>query len=132
LSPILSAPIKQIREFYPVLLAKLKKDSRIPFLVWIAFDAWGECIIKNSPDEGVKRLKRRLAADIADLVEKPAAEQLPEAIKRALCWRDPETLKEVKAALKDGAKPKLVGRQSCLFLECKPRGRNAKKISVML
>lgn len=132
LTPLLAAPVKQLREFYHDLHAKMKADTRIPFLVWISFEAWGEAVIKNAPDEGVRRLKHKLAADIAELVEGPAAEQLPEAIKRALCWRDVETLKEVKAALEDGAKPKIVGRQSCLFLECKPRGKNKKPISVMI
>jgi hypothetical protein len=131
LSPILASPIKQVREFYPALQAKLRADPRIPFLVWIGFEAWGEMMVKGAADEGILRLKKKLAADIAALVEKPAAEQLPEAIKRALCWRDPEVLQEVKTALKDGAKPKLVGRQSCLFLECQPRGKK-EKVSVML
>jgi hypothetical protein len=129
LSPLLAAPIKQVREFYGVLLDRLKSDPRVPFLVWIAYEAWGEAIVKNAPDEGVKRLKRKLAADIADLVEQPVAEQIPRAIARALCWRDEEQLKDVKAGLKEGAKPKLVGRQSCLFLEV---GRGKKKVSVMV
>ena len=132
LSPILGCPVAQIREFYGGLLERMKSDPRVPFLVWISFEAWGEAVVKNSPDEGIRRLKHKLAADIAELVEEPAKDQLPNAIKRALCWRDPETLKEIKTALEDGAKPQMVGRQSCLFLECKPRGKNAKKISVML
>jgi hypothetical protein len=129
LSPILAAPVKQVREFYHRLGEKMKTDQRVPFLVWVSFEAWGEVVVKNAPDEGIKRLKRKLAADIAELVEKPVAEQLPEAIKRALMWRDEETLKGVKETLEGGAKPRLVGRQSCLFLEC---GRGKKKVSVMI
>jgi hypothetical protein len=132
LTPLLTAPVKQIREFYTVLRTKLESDKRVPFLVWISFEAWGEAVIKNAPDEKVRRLKHALARDIAELVEGPAAKQLPEAIKRALCWRDPETLQEVKDALVDGAKPKIVGRQSCLFLEMKTPGRKGKKVSVMI
>lgn len=132
LTPLMAAPIKQIREFYYELHTKMQTDTRVPFLVWISFEAWGEAVVKNAPDEGIKRLKRKLAADIAELVEGPVSEQMPEAIKRALMWRDEETLKEVKAALEDGAKPKIVGRQSCLFLECKKPGRKQKKVSVMI
>jgi hypothetical protein len=132
LTPLLAAPIAQVREFYFALLEKMKTDTRVPFLVWISFEAWGEAVVKNAPDEGVKRLKRKLASDIADLVEVPVAQQMPEAIKRALMWRDEDTLKEVKAALENGAKPKIVGRQSCLFLECKKPGKNQKKVSVMI
>ena len=130
LGPLLAAPIAQVREFYNVLLAKMKKDKRIPFIVHMGFEAWGEVQVKDAPDEGVKRLKNKLAGEISDLVEMDIRDQIPEAIKRALRWRDPETLKDVKAALEGGAKPKLRGRESCLFLECKPRGK--EKVSVML
>lgn len=132
LTPLMAAPIAQIREFYHELLAKMKTDKRVPFLVWISYEAWGEAVIKNAPDEGIKRLKRKLANDITELVEGAVEDQFPEAIKRALMWRDEETLKEVKAALDGGAKPKIVGRQSCLFLDCKSAGRGKKKVSVMI
>jgi hypothetical protein len=126
----LSAPVAQVRKFYGRLLEKMQGDSRVPFLVHIGFEAWGEAFVKNAPDEGVKRLKNKLAGEIAELVEGPVAEQIPEAIKRALKWRDPETLQEVKEALQGGAKPKLVGRQSCLFLEM--RTKKGKSVSVMV
>ena len=85
--------------------------------------------VQDAPDEAVKRLKHKLAAEIAEIVELDVQDQIPKAIERALCWRDPETLQAVKETLQSGAKPKLVGRQSCLFLEC---GRGKKKVSVML
>lgn len=129
LTPLLAAPIKQVREFYHQLLAQMQMDKRVPFLVWISFEAWGKAVVDNAPDEGVKRLKTKLAQEIADIVEKPIAEQIPEAIKRALQWRDEPTLQAVKETLQSGAKPKLVGRESCLFLEC---GRGKKKVSVMI
>lgn len=129
LTPLLKAPVAQIREFYYAMIAKMQKDPRVPFLVQISFEAWGEVVVKNAPDEKIKRLKRKLAAEITALVAQPAKDQLPEAIRRALCWRDEETLQEVKAALKSGAKPKMVGRQSCLFLEMQHK---KKKVSVML
>lgn len=129
LGPLLTAPVKQVREFYHQLAEKMKADKRVPMLVWMAFEAWGAVMVKDAPDEGVKRLKNKLAQEISDLVEEDAKEQLPKAIQRALRWRDPETLKDIKEKIEGGAKPKLRGRESCLFLEA---GRGKKKVSVML
>lgn len=133
MTPILSAPIKQVREFYKKLRAALRADPRVPMLVWMGFEAWGEVMVKGAEDDAsIKRLKNKLAGEIADLVEMEVQDQIPEAIKRALRWRDPETLQEVKEALQEGAKPKLVGRQSCLFLELDKPKKNGEKVSVML
>lgn len=129
LGPLLTAPVKELREFYHKLLEEMKNDKRVPMLVWMGFDAWGEVSVKNAPDEGIKRLKNKLASEIADLVEEPIREQIPKAIERALRWRDAETLQAVKETLKKGVKPKLRGRESCLFLEA---GRGKNKVSVML
>lgn len=129
LGPLLTTPVAQIREFYGSLRERLDSDKRVPFLVAMAFEAWGEAVVKNAPDEGVKRLKRSLASEIADLVEEPIRGQIPRAIKRALMWRDEETLRAVRDKVKAGAKPTLRGRESCLFLEA---GRGKKKVSVML
>lgn len=129
MTPLLAAPIKQVREFYHRLLEKMKADKRVPMIVWMGFEAWGEVLVKDAPDAGVKRLKTRLANEIADLVEEDVRDQIPKAIARALRWRSEETLQEVKETLVKGAKPKLVGRQSCLFLEV---GRGSKKKQVML
>lgn len=130
LGPILVAPIKQVREFYAKLQQRLRDDPNVPMIVWMGFEAWGECIIKTATDDtGIVRLRNKLAAEIAELVESDVADQIPKAIARALRWRDPETLQEVKEVLESGAKPKLVGRQSCLFLEV---GRGKKKKQVML
>lgn len=130
MTPLLTAPIKQIREFYQKLRDSLKANPKVPMLVWMGFEAWGEIEIDKSVDDvGIKRLKTKLAGEIADIVELPIRDQIPEAIKRALRWRDPQTLEAVKETLLKGAKPKLVGRQSCLFLE---GGRGSKKFSVML
>lgn len=129
LGPLLAAPVAQVREFYAKLLSTMQADKRVPMLVWMGFEAWGEVMVKDAPDEGVKRLKNKLASEIADLAEEPIRDQIPSAIKRALRWRDPETLQAVKEKLEGGAKPKLRGRESCLFLEA---GRGKKKVSVML
>lgn len=130
MGPILTAPIAQVRVFYQQLRDTLKSTKEVPFLVWMSFEAWGEVVVDSAVDDvGIKRLKNKLAGEIADLVEMPVRDQIPEAIKRALRWRDPEVLKEVKSKLESGAKPKLVGRQSCLFMEL---GRGKNKTSVML
>jgi len=129
LGPLLAAPIRQVREFYHRLLERMKTDKRVPMLVWMGFEAWGEIMVKNAPDEGIKRLKNKLAGEIADLVEEPLRDQIPGAVARALRWRDPETLEAVKKALVAGVKPKLRGRQSCLFMEM---GRGKRQVSVML
>ena len=129
LGPLLAAPVAQIREFYASLLATMHADKRVPWLVAIGFEAWGEVMVKDAPDEGIKRLKVALAAEIAALVEEDIRDQIPRAIARALRWRDPQTLQQVKEALQSGQKPKLRGKESCLFLDI---GRGKKKVSVML
>jgi hypothetical protein len=129
LGPLLTASVKQVREFYVKLQERLQADPHVPMLVWMGFDAWGEVMVKDAPDEGIKRLKNKLAAEIADLVEEDIRDQIPKAIARALRWRDPKTLKAVKATIESGVKPKLRGRESCLFLEA---GRGKRKVSVML
>lgn len=131
MGPILTAPIKQVREFYNKLRTRLREDPKIPMVVWMGFEAWGEVVVNGADDDAaIIRLKNKLAGEIAELVEMDIRDQIPEAVKRALRWRDPETLKAVKEVLKSGAKPKLVGRQSCLFLECKAPGK--EKVCVML
>jgi hypothetical protein len=130
MGPILTAPVKQVREFYGKLRKRLREDPKIPMVVWMGFEAWGECVVNHAEDDkSIIRLKNKLAGEIAELVELDIRDQIPEAVKRALRWRDPETLKAVKEVLESGAKPKLVGRQSCLFLEA---GKGDKKVMVML
>jgi hypothetical protein len=121
LTPILTAPIKQVREFYPKLLQVLKADQTVPFLVWRAYEIWVEQVLSKAPDEGIKRLKVDLAKEITEMVEQDVKDQLPDALIRALQWRSPETLAEVKDAVSEtkahGGKVRLRGRESCLFLE---------------
>ena len=54
----------------------------------MGFEAWGEVMVKDAPDEGIKRLKTKLASDIADLVEEDVRDQIPKAIARALRVRN--------------------------------------------
>jgi hypothetical protein len=55
---------------------------------------------------------------VADAVEKNLDRgQLVEAIAGALQWRSGERLEAVKQRLDAGEKPRIRGRESCLFLE---------------
>ena len=117
LIPILEAPIKQVRAFYADLVTALKRDPEIPFFVWSWFEIWGEAIMKNVPDGEVKALQTQLAEQVATLVEKDVQPDLRAALVGALKWRNPEALQRMKVAVEDGGKPRLVGRESCLFLE---------------
>lgn len=129
LMPMLKCPIKQLREFYHKLVAAMKKDPKVPMLIWSMFEAWGKIVVDKASDEGVKRLKTKLAREIADLVEPDIQPQIGEAIVRALRWRSGEQLEAVKTQLKAGHKPRLRGRESCLFLAV---GRGKHKAEVML
>ncbi len=120
LTPLLSAPCDQIRQFAALLLMELKNDKAVPYLVWKAFEVW-QMEMDKAPDEQIKELKTDLAHEIVALVEQDAKDQLPEAMVRALRWRSPEKLAEVKAVVETekaaGRKTRLRGRESCLFLE---------------
>lgn len=120
LSPLLAAPIKQVREFSAKLLIALKEDRSVPFLVWRPFEVWLD-MMKGAPDEGIKQLKTELARQIVDIVEEDLKPQLGEALVRALQWRSPDKLAEVRTVVESekakGNKPRLRGRESCLFLE---------------
>ena len=120
LTPLLAAPVSQIRDFSKKLLLELKEDRAVPFLVWRAFEIWVDQM-ELAPDGEVKELKRDLAQQIVDMVEQDAKEQLPDAMVRALMWRSPQTLEKVKDVVEkekaSGNRTRLKGRESCLFLE---------------
>lgn len=122
LGPLLTAPVAQVREFYSILCEALKNDPTIPFFVHTAFEAWHEVMLKRASDEGIKELKNKLAAEVAEMVEKDVAPDLKEALVGALRWRPAETLEKIKTAVAAGAKPRLQGRESCLFLVVKGEG----------
>lgn len=117
LTPILTAPIKEVREFYVRLVAGLKADERIPWVVWRMFEGFGSEILSKAKDEEVIELKAKLAMEIAKLAEEEIKPQIAEAMANALMWRDPPALRRIKKALVKGEKPKLKGRESCLFME---------------
>ena len=120
LMPLLRAPVKQLREFAPKLLASLKSDPTVPYLVWRGYEAWTEQL-PNAPDEEIKELKADIARDIVEMVEDDAKRDLPEAMIRALMWRSPSALEQVKTVVAEekeaGRAVRLRGKESCLFLE---------------
>ena len=123
LAPMLTAPVAQLREFYDGLSKALRSDDAVPFFVWSMFNAWGEVIVRPSKDdEKIIRLRRKLAREVAVMVEKDIQPDITAAVVGALMWRDPETLETIKADLEAGAKPRLRGKESCLFLVTRPRG----------
>ncbi len=125
LQPLLTAPVKQLREFAPRLSAALKADRSVPYLVWRAYEYWMEQMAK-APDEDVKELRKDLAQEIATMVDAEVKAQLPDALVRALQWRSPERLAEVRDAVvrekQAGRGVRLKGRESCLFLEVQGNG----------
>ena len=133
LTPILSAPVKQVREFYALLVKNLKANKSVPFFVWRSLEVWHDGVVKSATDQEVKELKVGLARQIADLVEEDVKRDIGEAVVGALMWRDEKTLKEIKKTLvnskKEGNPAKVttqtrtVGRQSCLFLVVEDKGK---------
>jgi hypothetical protein len=117
LLPLTSAPVAQLRDFYRQLCDRLEADPTIPFFVWRSFRTWGDVILDKLPDKGVKQLRGDLAKRVADLVEKDITPDLNAALTGALQWRDAETLQKIETAVKAGARPRMVGRESCLFLQ---------------
>jgi len=114
--PLLSAPVRQLREFFKKLTVALKADPEIPFFVWSMFFAWEKVMVDKAQDQEVLVLRDRLAEEIAAMVEKNIVPDIFEALVGALRWRSPEALTHIKTELEKGEKPRLRGRQSCLFL----------------
>lgn len=123
LLPLTSAPVSQLRTFYAQLCDRLESDPTIPFFVWRAFRTWGDVVLEKLPDGGVKKLRGDLAKKVADLVEQQIQPDLNAALVGALQWRDADTLEKMATAVEKGAKPRMRGRESCLFLEVEEGGR---------
>jgi hypothetical protein len=118
LGPLLTAPVAQIRTFAQRLSTALREDPRVPWMIWSMFERVLEPLIVKGADGEVLKLKTELAAEIAELVEAGLdREELIVAMAGALQWRAPERLEAVKKGLQAGKKPRLTGRESCLFLE---------------
>jgi hypothetical protein len=116
LAPLLTAPVEQMREFFDKLCTALRTDPTIPMFVHVMFDAYHEAVVKPAPDQAVKELKTALATEIAEMVERDVVPDIKSALIGALQWRPTEVLEKVKEAVQSGAKPRLRGRESCLFL----------------
>jgi hypothetical protein len=116
LKPILSTPVAQVRAFYQMLREKLMADPKVPFYVWKGFDGFVTDILERAPDQGVKRLNTGLAKRIAALAKEAVTPQIGTALVNALKWRDGDTLEKIAGALEGGERPRLRGRESCLFL----------------
>jgi hypothetical protein len=118
LRPLMSAPIADLRAFAVALTTQLRADQRVPFLIWSGFERVIAPLVKLSPEGEILELREQLANEVAELVEKDLDRaQLVQAIAGALAWRDPKALTAIKSGIEAGAKPKLRGRESCLFLE---------------
>lgn len=127
--PLLSCPVAQLREFCEKLSSILEADPSVPYVVWRTFDVWKEDLFKNEKDTAVVRLRTSMAKRIAQRVEGDVQGDIVGAMVGALKWRGEEELKAVEEQLDRGAKPRVRGRESCLFLEV---GKGKQKKTVML
>ena len=118
LTPIIAAPVAQIREFYRGLVARMKADETVPWAVWKLFEFWGTNVLDKIDKAEVIGLKTELAKRIAE----NSFEQIPRedwiaSMVGALQWRNPERLQQIEEALDKGHKPRVRGKESCLFLQ---------------
>lgn len=118
MSPLLTAPVRQLRQFWTQLEVVLKADVRVPFFIWRMFETYGKVVVATATDQALIELKTTLAREVAELVEQEIQPDLMEALVGALRWRDRETLTQIRDSVKAGVKPKVVGKESCLFLQC--------------
>lgn len=118
LTPLLTAPIGQVREFVQKLARRLREDERVPFMVWSSFERVVTPVVLKGPDGETLSLRKGLAEEIAVQVEQLMDRaDLVKAIAGALQWRPPTALERVKKSLDTGTMPRITGRESCLFLE---------------
>lgn len=126
LKPMLTAPVAELRAFYAGLLKALESDKQVPFFIWKMFRSWGEIVLEKSDDKDVppRKLRRRLAKEVAHLaMTSQTRKDMIEALVGALQWRSPEALKQMRDDLEGGAKPRVKGRESCIFLVTERKGR---------
>ena len=116
-SELLVLPVKQVREFYDLLLAELKGDQGVPFFIWKTVEHWKEQAVGVSQDVEAKMLQAELAGELAEMLEPALKPQLKQALADSLKWKSGETLGKIQAAVGAGHKLGLKGRESCLFLD---------------
>ena len=118
LTPIIAAPVVQIREFYRELVKRMKADQSVPWATWKMFEFWGTNVLDKIEREEIVGLKTEIAKRIAE----HSFDQIPKSdwiasMVGALQWRNPEKLEQIEGALRDGHKPRVRGKESCLFME---------------
>lgn len=118
LVPVISAPVAQIRSFYRKLTDRLKNDKEVPLFLYRLFEFWGENVLDKVSKEEMVGLKKEIASRIAErsMEEIPKQDWIDSMIG-ALQWRSPEKLEEIESNLKAGHKPRVRGKESCLFIE---------------
>lgn len=118
LTPVIAAPVAQLREFYKKLTAAMKADKQVPWSLWRLFDFWGTNVLDKIDSTEELHLKKEIAARIAErsIIEVPPQDWVDSMIG-ALMWRSPEKLKEIEEKLESGSKPRVRGKESCLFLQ---------------
>ncbi len=114
---LITMPVKQVREFYDLLLAELKGDENVPYFIWKTIEAWKETAVGVSQETEAKMLQAELAGELASMLEPDLKPQLKQALSDSLKWKSPEVLEKIRGVVTAGSKPSLKGRESCLFLE---------------
>lgn len=117
MEPVLAAPVSQLRAFYSKLVEGMKEHPGVPYIIWRSFEQWRDSILEQAPDQEVMKLQNELAESIAAGVEQEVQPDIVDALTNALKWRPAADLEKVKRNLDEGEKPRVRGRQSCLFLE---------------
>jgi hypothetical protein len=118
LTPIIAAPVAQIREFYRELVKRMKADPTVPWCVWKMFEFWGTNVLDKIEKEEVIGLKTEIAKRIAEnsFAQIPRSDWI-DSMVGALQWREPEKLEKIEKAIEAGEKPRVRGKQSCLFMQ---------------
>lgn len=114
---LIAMPVKQVREFYDLLLSELKSDESVPYFMWKTVEAWKETAVGVSQETEAKMLQAEMAGELANMLEPALQPQLKQALADSLKWKPPEVLEKIRGAVSTGNKPSLRGRESCLFLE---------------
>ena len=114
---LIAMPVKQVREFYDLLLAELKSDENVPYFIWKTIETWKETAVGVSQETEAKMLQAELAGELANMLEPDLKPQLKQALADSLKWKSPEVLEKIHGVVSTGSRPSLRGRESCLFLE---------------
>lgn len=118
LKPIVAAPVSEIREFYRKLTKRMKEDKSVPWAVWRLFEYWGENVLDKVEKEEVEGIKKEIALRIVERSFNEIPQQdWVDSMVGALQWRSPEKLAEIERSLDEGARPRVRGKESCLFLQ---------------